>query len=161
MLDFDPEAALAQTSATGQPALPWPLLKQIVALRLRKVLGEYYERSKDCDNPTRQTEFGEWRDRILELLGSFQRAPFTLQRLCELLLNPQQVYRSTRKLMSAVEKLLMVTTTISGAPSASEDQSGAGGQPGSRGAGGESGTSMLSQRNEPEGNAMPMDIDAE
>ena len=48
--------------------------------------------------------------------------------MCELLLNPQRVYRSTRKLMSALEKLLMVTTTLRLAPAAGEGQSQAGAQ---------------------------------
>jgi hypothetical protein len=89
-----------------------------------------------------------------------------VQRLCELLLNPQRVYRSTRKLMSALEKLLMVTSTLK--PSAAADVHSQGGTQlsaaASAGGGGESGasTSMLSQRNEDGETAPsePMDFDS-
>ena len=166
------------------------------------MVGEYYERCTDCDNPARQTEFGEWRDRLLALLASFQRCarlaapvhaapthaagrrdgrhrvpaspsrgtlarsrrpPFTLQRLCELLLNPQRVYTSTRKLMSALEKLLMVTKTIPATPQPSAPRGAAAEAPsaGSGAAGDESGasTSMLSHRNEAEVETTPMEVD--
>lgn len=165
-----------------------------------QVMSEYYERCTDCDNPARQTEFGEWRDRILSLLASFQRCvgrantiltlgcphllvevrkrelteslpsarnlalalrrpPFTLQRMCELLLNPERVYTSTRKLMSAIEKLLMVTTTLNVTTPARGQSTPAGANAGSGTAGGVSGasTSMLSV--EAEGGTMPMDVD--
>ena len=51
--------------------------------------------------------------RLLSLLQEFPNAPFTVQRLCELLLDPHRIYTtSTRKMSSAVEKLLTVSSTV-------------------------------------------------
>lgn len=51
--------------------------------------------------------------RLLALLDEFSEAPFTAQRLCELLLHPRKIYStSTRKLMNALEKLLTVSSTM-------------------------------------------------
>ena len=51
--------------------------------------------------------------RQLALLDEFPNAPFTLQRLCELLIAPRAMYAtSTRKLMNAVEKLLTVSSAV-------------------------------------------------
>lgn len=98
-----------------------------------------------------------------------RRPPFTLQRCCELLEAPHRWFRSTRKLMSALEKLLMVTTTISvvGVPSAPDSEASAvkplvsvANAGVSSGGGGESGASTQSHRIESEGDTVPMDIDA-
>jgi hypothetical protein len=96
-----------------------------------------------------------------------RRPPFTLQRLCELLLNPQRVYRSTRKLMSALEKLLMVTTTIRLARGAQREtsittacnhESGASNSMISRGVASED-EGAPSRRQVSEGEVVPMDVD--
>mmetsp|Transcript_27527 Transcript_27527/g.70098 ORF Transcript_27527/g.70098 Transcript_27527/m.70098 type:complete len:89 (-) Transcript_27527:651-917(-) len=51
--------------------------------------------------------------RLLSLLHEFPNAPFTAQRLCELLLDPHRIYAtSTRKVTSAIEKLLNVSSTV-------------------------------------------------
>jgi hypothetical protein len=51
-------------------------------------------------------------EELLNLLQMFENdAPFTVQRLAEVLTNPSQ-YQSTHKLMNCLEKLLSVTSTI-------------------------------------------------
>jgi PPP4R2 len=55
----------------------------------------------------------------IDALDSFgQHPPFTVQRLCELLLNPQQHYVRKHKLCHALEKLLMVTSCQPAGPAA-------------------------------------------
>lgn len=53
---------------------------------------------------------------ILEQLDSFDGPPFTIQRLCELLLEPQKQYKSVGKYLRAVEKSILVTSTYDSFP---------------------------------------------
>lgn len=62
-----------------------------------------FTKSFDCTFESRSQE-------VLRLLNAFEEAPFTIQRLSELLLNYQCQYKSTHKLCNAMEKLLSVTT---------------------------------------------------
>ena len=50
---------------------------------------------------------------LTESLSVFSEAPFTLQRLCEILINAEAHYKSTHKLVYALKKLLSVTSTYS------------------------------------------------
>ncbi|KAI7858433.1 PPP4R2-domain-containing protein [Circinella umbellata] len=47
---------------------------------------------------------------ILHSLELHERPPFTIQRLCELVLNPRKHYRMFIKYMNAIEKVLLVTS---------------------------------------------------
>lgn len=47
-----------------------------------------------------------------DLLNSHKYPPFTIQRLCELLLEPQKQYNRADKLVFALDKLLSVTSTV-------------------------------------------------
>ena len=55
-------------------------------------------------------------DAILEQLESFEEPPFTIQRLCELLLDPKRHYKSIGKYLRAVEKSILVTSSIDAFP---------------------------------------------
>ena len=75
---------------------------------LKQVCAEYYSAQKDLNEP-----YEDLLQRLLSLLQEFPHAPFTVQRLCELLLDPHRIYTtSTRKMSSAVEKLLTVSSTV-------------------------------------------------
>ncbi|KAG0014975.1 protein phosphatase 4, regulatory subunit 2, partial [Podila clonocystis] len=50
--------------------------------------------------------------RITQLLSTFTSAPFTIQRVCELLDNPTEHHSSLIKYLRAVEKVLMITSSI-------------------------------------------------
>lgn len=50
-------------------------------------------------------------DFLTKNLSNFSEAPFTLQRLCEILVNAEAHYKSTHKLVYALTKLLSVTST--------------------------------------------------
>lgn len=57
--------------------------------------------------------FDDEMDVILQFMCFFEneywniniRPPFTIQRICELLLNPEKHYRSSKKILYAVEKV--------------------------------------------------------
>ncbi|KAJ2922223.1 hypothetical protein H1R20_g14859, partial [Candolleomyces eurysporus] len=50
---------------------------------------------------------------VFDQLDAFDGPPFTIQRLCELLIEPQKHYKSVGKYLRAVEKSILVTSTPS------------------------------------------------
>ncbi|KAF9582539.1 protein phosphatase 4, regulatory subunit 2 [Lunasporangiospora selenospora] len=55
---------------------------------------------------------GGYRERIIALINAFTSAPFTIQRVCELLANPSEHHRNLIKYLRAVEKVLTITSSI-------------------------------------------------
>ena len=101
---------LLEVATTGHSKVEWEELKAPIAVKINEVCAEYYAACKDIDNVE---SYAEALKRILTLLHEFPNAPFTVQRLCELLVDPHRIYKtSTRKMMSAVEKLLTVSSTV-------------------------------------------------
>ncbi len=73
---------------------------------ISQVCSEYHAAVQDLPEP-----YDDVLKRLLALLMDFPNAPFTVQRLCELLVDPHRIYASsTRKLTSALEKLLTVSS---------------------------------------------------
>ncbi|KAG9067445.1 hypothetical protein KI688_012228 [Linnemannia hyalina] len=54
-----------------------------------------------------------YHDRIRGLLDAFSSAPFTIQRVCELISSPTEHHTNLIKYLRAVEKVLMITSSIS------------------------------------------------
>jgi len=50
--------------------------------------------------------------RLSGLLGSFREYPFTIQRICEILVVPEEYYSKLEQFAWALEKCLMVTETV-------------------------------------------------
>ncbi|KAK9852602.1 hypothetical protein WJX84_009246 [Apatococcus fuscideae] len=112
---------LAETAATGLIRYRWEALQPLVAWQLNRVLEDLHAESQvevgpPAPLPDNET-FPELQARLLAELAAFvSEAPFTMQRLCELLLEAQKQYHSLPKLALAVERLLMVTLTVPHAP---------------------------------------------
>lgn len=56
--------------------------------------------------------FDYLKSQILESIESFSSAPFTIQRICEMITNPNKHYKRTDKFMRAIEKNVRVVSTI-------------------------------------------------
>jgi hypothetical protein len=89
-------------AVTGLTCYPWQHLKQLLATQLSKVLDELNAKSPLAD-------FNTQKQKLVEGLQNFPGVPFTIQRICELLINP--TYPTTRKYVFAFEKLLTITST--------------------------------------------------
>ena len=99
---------LGEIASSGSSRFEWEALKPVISMKIEAVCAEYYGSVQDLQEP-----YDELLKRMLSLLTEFPNAPFTVQRLCELLLDPHRIYTtSTRKMMSAVEKLLTVSSTV-------------------------------------------------
>lgn len=106
-------------AATGKFWHDWNILKCLLSFRLKQVLAEYPEaQNVSADGPQPSSLSGETYSELVKrldeaLLSFMEGPPFTLQRLCEILLNPKSTYRSLSKLALALEKNLLVTSTLS------------------------------------------------
>lgn len=108
-------------ASTGKFWHEWDKLKAILSFQLKQVLSEYPEAkmTSEQQNDFLGETFTELAKRLDEALHSFdQGPPFTLQRLCEILLDAQGIYPNLSKLALALEKNLLVTSmlTISADP---------------------------------------------
>ncbi|KAJ2510673.1 hypothetical protein H4217_007754, partial [Coemansia sp. RSA 1939] len=61
-------------------------------------------------------EIRDLEDRINYCLQSFDEAPFTIQRIAELLVWPERHYRSAMKFLRAIERVVYVTSTVEDFP---------------------------------------------
>ncbi len=90
---------------------PWMEVKEILSTRALHILNGFesvygFEVSKD------EKTYEERRDEALAALNGFNRPPFTIQRITEVIMEPRAQYSSTHKLLNGLEKLLSVTTTL-------------------------------------------------
>jgi len=109
---------LEVTARTGLYWHEWDQLKMLLSFRLKQVLQDYHKSHIEVAvGPPRPLITGEryqeLEDRLTSGLDSFRDgAPFTIQRLCEVLLNPRDRYPNLDKVALAFEKLLLVTSTV-------------------------------------------------
>lgn len=109
------KSVLETIASTGKFWHDWDELKSMLAFQLKQVLSEYPDAAKDDDqqNSSLGESFAELKKRLDEALCSFiEGPPFTLQRLCEILLDARTIYPNLSKLALALEKNLLVTSTL-------------------------------------------------
>ncbi|KAK2972843.1 hypothetical protein RJ640_028371 [Escallonia rubra] len=102
-------------AATGKFWHDWDKLKTMLSFHLKQVLSEYPEEkmASDQQNSSLGESYQELVKRLDDALNSFlEGPPFTLQRLCEILLAAQNIYPNLSKLALALEKNLLVTSTL-------------------------------------------------
>jgi hypothetical protein len=110
-------------SKTGVSCYPWGPLKQLLTHLLQEVLQRYH--AKTLENrkgdfnveqaeiyKKEEEEFEQKSQKFFQALGAYEDAPFTLQRLCELVLAPEKTYASSKKYFTALEKMVNITSTI-------------------------------------------------
>ncbi|KAL4458305.1 hypothetical protein ABPG75_013170 [Micractinium tetrahymenae] len=115
-LDASLRGVLAETALTGLQRYEWRLLAPLLHSLVDAVLADYGRQDAEVEGPPRPPPAGfESVDalaaRLHALLDGHEAAPFTLQRLCEVLLEPRRQYARLDKVALAIEKLLMVTST--------------------------------------------------
>ncbi|KAJ4912209.1 Protein phosphatase 4 core regulatory subunit R2 [Raphanus sativus] len=116
MPEEEVKCTLQAVASTGKFWQDWEKLKGMLSWWLKKVLSEYPE-AKMTDEQQKEA-LGETYSvlvtRLDEALLSFDEGPpFTLQRLCEILLAARSIYPKLSKLALALEKNLLVTSMLS------------------------------------------------
>eukprot|EP00803_Ostreobium_quekettii_P003279 evm.model.scf_2717.3 EVM.evm.TU.scf_2717.3 scf_2717:16883-17608(+) len=112
----DLRGALAETATTGRVRYEWALLAPVISVMIEQVLREFDAEEAVDVGPRQPLPFGESLDELIARLqacvAAFRHAPFTVQRLCELLLEPHKQYTRLGKVAMALDKLLLVTSTV-------------------------------------------------
>ncbi|CAF1347064.1 unnamed protein product [Rotaria magnacalcarata] len=116
VLTFELEQILIEIAKTGYSSHPWEKIKPLYLKKLSAVLNEFNTESNmdklDTHPNVDQSTFEELKSDIIERINSFENAPFTIQRLCELILSPRANYRRTDKFIRGLTKCVSVVTTI-------------------------------------------------
>ncbi|XP_076648335.1 uncharacterized protein LOC143356489 [Halictus rubicundus] len=109
------EDYLGWVAKTGDPVYQWPLIKTLFREKLTRVMTDFYESCPTlelapCPN-VEHFNYDTMKSNLLERLESFANAPFTVQRICELLTAPRKEYNRVDKFMRAIEKNILVVST--------------------------------------------------
>lgn len=129
------EEILRSYAQSGKFDLPWSLVKKLLAVKLCLVcpsrnlapnLQFFFECTQLTFYPLQVLEasfsrrsfvgpitesFESRRDEVLGLLLEYEYPPFTFQRICEVLLSPEQ-FAATHKLINGLERLVTVVSPI-------------------------------------------------
>ncbi|XP_068085679.1 serine/threonine-protein phosphatase 4 regulatory subunit 2 [Anabrus simplex] len=109
------EEYLCYVAKTGDPVYQWSLVKCLFREKLLNVITDFYETCPSVDLPPCPNvdpfNYETMKRNLLERLDSFVNAPFTVQRLCELLTTPRKEYSRVDKFMRAIEKNILVVST--------------------------------------------------
>lgn len=123
------EEYLCFVAKTGDPVYQWSVIKSLFREKLINVITEFYESCPSVDIPPCPNvdlfNYDTMKSFILEKLDTFVAAPFTVQRICELLTTPRKEYNRIDKYMRALEKnILVVSTTEPGSHRTPENGDG-------------------------------------
>lgn len=109
------EDYLTYVARTGDPVYQWPVVKCLFREKLLNVITEFYETTPTLDlTPSPNVDpfnYESMKNVLVERLEAFSNAPFTVQRLCELLTTPRKEYNRPDKFMRAIEKNILVVST--------------------------------------------------
>ncbi|KAK9721441.1 PPP4R2 [Popillia japonica] len=109
------EDYLCFVAKTGDPVYQWSAVKGLFREKLINVITEFYESCPNVEIPpcanVEMFNYESMKNFILEKLDTFAAAPFTVQRICELLTTPRKEYTRIDKYMRALEKNILVVST--------------------------------------------------
>ncbi|XP_018012687.1 serine/threonine-protein phosphatase 4 regulatory subunit 2-B isoform X3 [Hyalella azteca] len=106
---------LQSIARTGDPLLPWKKVKNFIHHKIDSILTSFYVKFgiEDIDSQNLPPfNYLPAKEKLLQHFDSFTGAPFTIQRLCEILTDPGRHYRRTDKLLRGLEKNILVVSTI-------------------------------------------------
>ena len=103
---------LASVASTGKAVFAWSKVKPLFRRKLELIIQEFSE-SCPTESLARQPNvdmfnFEQMKERIFEQLESYTGLPFTIQRLCELMVQPKKHYKRIDKYMRGLEKVMLV-----------------------------------------------------
>lgn len=109
------EDYLSYVAKTGDPVFQWSLVKYLFREKFVTVITDFYESTLTVELPpcpnVEPFNYERMKTSLLERFESFSSAPFTVQRICELLTNPKKEYNRADKFMRAIEKNVLVVST--------------------------------------------------
>ncbi|PKY14546.1 hypothetical protein RhiirB3_466147 [Rhizophagus irregularis] len=121
---YSDDEILSYISENNELNVSWSKVMSIIRERLEKtchdsdiqiaINGEGLDK-----NEKHKTDVENYKQTINQLLDNFERPPFTIQRLSELILRPFQHHKTLIKWLRAVEKVLTVQSSLDAFPSLS------------------------------------------
>uniref|UniRef100_A0AAG5D557 Serine/threonine-protein phosphatase 4 regulatory subunit 2 n=1 Tax=Anopheles atroparvus TaxID=41427 RepID=A0AAG5D557_ANOAO len=114
---------------TGDTLYGWVLVKPLFREKLVNVITDFHDNTPSiadlpqCPNVD-PFNYERMKLALLDRLDSFNSAPFTVQRICELLTEPRKQYTRIDKFMRAVEKNILVVSTQEPGRRRSESENG-------------------------------------
>ncbi|RDD43819.1 Serine/threonine-protein phosphatase 4 regulatory subunit 2 [Trichoplax sp. H2] len=105
------EKFLQAIAKTGDTCFPWSIIKPLIVKKLDNVMCDLYQQCKSSNSMSLEA-FNEIRARLLDYLDSFIEAPFTMQRIAELLIEPYRYYSNSEKFLRGIEKNILVISTV-------------------------------------------------
>lgn len=109
------EDYLCFVAKTGDPVYQWGTIKSLLREKLINVITDFYESCPSIEIPpcpnVEVFNYESMKTFILDKLDTFPAAPFTVQRICELLTSPRKQYNRIDKYMRALEKNILVVST--------------------------------------------------
>lgn len=107
---------LGFVARTGDTVYRWAIVKHLFREKLVHVITDFHDNTPSiadlpqCPNVD-PFNYERMKRVLLERLDAFNSAPFTVQRICELLCEPRKQYTRIDKYMRAVEKNILVVST--------------------------------------------------
>ncbi|KAF0299917.1 Serine/threonine-protein phosphatase 4 regulatory subunit 2 [Amphibalanus amphitrite] len=102
------EAYLRHVAHTGDSLFPWPKVRPLLKRKLDVIADQYCQHCPPEKIPAMPNvdpfKFDQLRAEIHLRIDALSGTPFTIQRLCELMTEPQRYYKRTDKFMRGVEK---------------------------------------------------------
>ncbi|XP_066939299.1 serine/threonine-protein phosphatase 4 regulatory subunit 2-B-like [Macrobrachium rosenbergii] len=110
------EEYIQHVAKTGDPLFPWHRIRYFMRFMLATVMNDFYENCGgedvgECGNVP-AFSYVPTREKILHHFDTFSGAPFTIQRLCEIMIDPTRHYKRTDKFLRGLEKNVLVVSTI-------------------------------------------------
>ena len=99
------------TARHGEHWVPWAELKAALLARMIELLADDSFNGSGPESKSGQEQYAMQCAELQGALERYEAAPFTVQRLCEVLLAPQACYTKRRALVFALYKLLSVVAT--------------------------------------------------
>lgn len=112
------EEYLTFVAKTGDTVFKWPLIQHLFREKLMNVITEFHDTTPSIsDNIPHYPNvdpfnFEIMKKMLIERMESFPSAPFTVQRICELLTEPRKQYSRIDKFLRAIEKNILVVSTL-------------------------------------------------
>ncbi|KAI8900845.1 hypothetical protein BC833DRAFT_580317 [Globomyces pollinis-pini] len=93
---------------TNQQFVDWNTLKNLLKLHIVHILDSHQQSITSNELPDLEVQ----KDHLLESIDEKTEIPFTIQRICELILYPNEHYKSIWKWIRGMEKVLLVTIPL-------------------------------------------------
>lgn len=107
------ERYLIYVAKTGNANFPWSKVKPLFRMKLENVISGLTPTDEIPPVPNVDVfNFSAIKNKVFEQLDAFSGIPFTVQRLAELLTAPRRHYKRTDKFMRALEKNMLIVSTV-------------------------------------------------